>query len=288
MNDRIRCAALKNQKGLRDLSLLPELAEDVVYLDPDDLTGAPEAAVLCAVWLFEDPGAASNVLKARSRNGLPTILLPRYKAGDLASVIGAPSAVVVHATDFDNVEWQDGVAYGVPGVCVLKSALHSGKWAVASGLGIVVLSFRPHAAAGPIVLCTASVGGRAPGARREDQRRLFEHILAEANAARPCRQPTCNTADQLGPVADMDTYFAQTSDRGAAVLLALIACGGDRKANLSDTARQVLGISLDPGEAAKMLALLPEASVDDLSESLRKHGWSAFLKRIEGMVRTGE
>lgn len=288
MNSRLRCAALKEQEGLRDLSLLPDLVDDLVYLDGDELEGAPEAAVLCAVWLFEAPEAASNLLRARGRKGLPTILVPRFKAGDLAPIIGAPSAVMVHAADFDTVEWQDGMAYRVPGVCVLKSALHSGKWAVASGLGIVVLSFRLHAAAGPIVLCTASVGSRAPGAKREEQRRLLEQILSETDAARPCLEPTCDAEVLAGPLADLDTYFRETGDRGAAVLLALIACRGDRKADVVGMARQSLGITLDPDEAVKMLTLLPEVSPEDLSDSLRKHGWSAYLKRVEEMLRTGE
>lgn len=288
MDNGMRCCALKNQKEFRDLSLLSELAENVTWLDSDELGKAPEAAVICAIWLSEAPEEASSLLTARSRKELPTVLLPRYKAGDLSSVIGAPSAVVVHAADFETVEWQDGVAYRVPGVCVLKSALHAGKWAIASGLGVVVLSFRSHAAAGPIVLCTASVAGRAPGVRREEQRRLFERILSEADAARPCLEPPCDAEVPPGPAADLDACFRETDNRGAAVLLALIACGGDRQADLSGTARQILGISLDPDEALKMLARLPEASADELSEGLRKHGWLPYLKRVEGMLRTGD
>jgi hypothetical protein len=285
----MRCVALESQKSLRDLAQLPRLVEEVVWLGMDELTSASEPAVICGIFLSEDEVSAANLIRTRSQKGFATILTPRFKASDLAPLLGAPAGIELKPADFDTVHWEDGAHYSVSGVCHLQTALHAGRWATATGLGPVVLAYRPRSAAGPIVICTALVAGRPLGVDRNEQRRLLQRILAVTESVLPTRAQIDEKSEGSPAAApDLDTYLRETGEHGAALLLTILACNGDRESDLADAAGKVLGLQLNLEEIEQNLKRIPQASVADISSSLKQHGWTAYLRRVEQFLRERE
>ncbi len=283
----MRCASLESQRNFRDLAQLPRLIDEVMWLGMEDLACTSEPVILCGIWLSECAEAAAGFLHARSHKGLSTIVVPRFKAGDLSAILGAPSGIEVHAADFDTVDWEDGRQYAVSGVCYLKTSLHAGRWAVATGLGPVVLSYRPHSAAGQIVLCTASITGRPPGVDRKEQYRLLERILRDVQSSQSSAGQMDSSPRRQVSLLDLVTFLQETGERGASLLLTLFACNGDREADISEVAARVLGLVLSTREVEAGLKRLQEASPEELSAALRKYGWGAHLRRIEQLLREG-
>jgi hypothetical protein len=111
----MRFSALKSQKHLRDLVQLTSLADEVFWLDLEDLAKTAHTAVISGIWLSEYEGA-QTFLKSRSGAGLSTLIVPRFAAGDLAHVIGSPAALKIVAADFNTILWEDGTESEVSGV----------------------------------------------------------------------------------------------------------------------------------------------------------------------------
>src|SRR5262245_14615564 len=116
----LRCAALQNQRSGRDLAQLPELVDEVIWVAETDAENAAEPVVVSALWVADNIERGRNLLRSRSNAGRATVLVPRFKGGDLATLLGAPSAVEVRAGNFDGVSWEDGQQYGVPGVASFR------------------------------------------------------------------------------------------------------------------------------------------------------------------------
>jgi hypothetical protein len=288
-------SALKTQKHLRDLVQLTNLADEVLWLDPEDLSKSTNTAVISGIWLAEYAGAQA-FLKSRSEAGLSTLVVPRFAAGDLAHVIGSPSAFEIKAADFDTLVWEDGTEYEVSGVSFFKTSMHAGRLATAKSLGPAIFYYRSHAVAGAVVMCSAAVTGRPIGIKRTAQKKLLSRIDREIRALVPelskkkknCASPLVSASDCTDPLSGFEAFLHETGEQGAALLLALYACDGERQSRLSQTAEKMLGISLQDNLIEESLPKIPEASKEALSDVLTRFGWGAFLRRVDRLKNPRE
>jgi hypothetical protein len=273
-------AALTTQKGLRDLGSLPGLAESVAWLESGEAATEPAPLVVCGLWLAQSADEARAVLRGRTQAGLTTVVVPRLQAGDLSGLLGAPATIEVVPGEFRGVSW-DGQDYAVPGVAVLETSLHAGKWAVAAGLGTAVLAWRPHAGAGAVVLCTAALTGRPLGVEREQQRQLLERILREAASGTTApRREELSVAERV----PLGTFLDEEGEAGAALLLAWLVAGADEAEAVRSAAQQLLGLELQTPEIKRMLARLVVPGVEEARAELQRRGWGPHLRRLP---RTG-
>jgi hypothetical protein len=277
----MRCAALESQRSGRDLAQLEELAGQVHWIADSAAADIENPLILSGMWVFDNQERGREVLRRRSAAGRMTLLVPRWRAGDIGSLVGASTSVQVRASNFDGVAWEDGQQYAVSGVSSLRTALHAGKWAVATGVGTVLLCFRPHMTAGPIVICTAAVAGRPSGVALEEQRRLLGRILAEADALASPRSTKPTEAPPSKPAADIGTFLREEGPAGAVLLLALLASKGDKAGDLAGSAKLHLGVDLDPGELQRVLGRLPESNGPEMAAALKAFGWGAHLRRVD-------
>ena len=134
----MRLAAPIEQQTDRDLQRLPELADAVLWLDEAALADTPVPAVVTGLWLSADSVRAERLLKTRCVKGYVTLVVPRFAGGDLAGILGAPTAIQVRPGDTETVVWQDGGVYAVSAVSLLETVLPAGRWAV-SERGALVL-----------------------------------------------------------------------------------------------------------------------------------------------------
>lgn len=273
----IRCAAALEQRQGPDLSRLPELVDEVRWLDLTELEQTAEPAVLCGLWIAKDPARARALVKSRVDAGRATVFVPRFKAGDLAPIMGAPTSVDVRAGDFSGVTWEDGQHYAVSGLTFLKTNLHAGQWAVASGLGTAVLSYRQRTSAGQIVICTAAATGRPGGVALSEQRRLFVRILDEIGT--PSHSEAVLEREMEKPT-DLESFLVETGDRGAEVLLALLANTGRNAEDVVRSAMAALHLSLRTEQVERILARLPNVDDEAIEVALREHGWGAYIRRL--------
>ena len=273
------CVALESQKTLRDLAQLPRLVDGFAWVSDTDLADDPRPAVLVGLWLNESAEAA-NVHKRRSGAGAMTILVPRFKAGDFAAVLGARTPVKVLRHDFQHVSWDNQRFFGVPGVTVIRTSLHAGHWAHVQQ-ELAVLGYCAHQGCAPIVLCMPGLCGRPFGVEMTEQRALLDAILSKHFVARPAE----THATQEIRVAESAEDFGMK--HGALVvpmLLAYMTTGGCRKAQDVVTEGWKLGFRLDPEEVAEQLAALPEASVDEVTTALAANGYGGFVRRAKQMT----
>lgn len=288
-------SGLKSQKHLRDLVQLTILADEVLWLDPEDLSKSTDTVVISGIWLTEYAGARA-FLKLRSEAGLSTLVVPRFAAGDLAHVIGSPSAFEIKAADFDTLVWKDGTEYKVSGVSFFKTSMHAGRLANAKILGPSIFYYRSHAAAGPVVLCSAAVTGRPIGIKRAEQKKLLSRIDSEIRALapelykkkKPCPLPCVSASDCKDSLWELEAFLKETGEQGAALLLALYACNGIRQSHLLQTSKEMLGISLQDKMIEESLFKIPETSKETLSDVLTRFGWGAFLRRVDRLKNTRE
>lgn len=272
----MKCAAPIDQQSTRDLQLLPTLVDGVEWVEAKDLDSTRLPLVVGALWLSEEATLAERVLRTRTRSGRTTVVVPRFRGGDLAAVLGTPSAITIRAGEGKAVMWNDGEEFKVSSVSQVDTVLHAGRWA-RTEQGTAVFSYRPHAAAGAIVLCTANVTSRATGVDRAEQARLLGRILTECGAG--AAAPTAG-GQRHAPASDSADFLRIEGPRAAALLLALVACEGDRSADLETIARQRLGLVLDPGDARWLLDRLPEAGLDAIQAALIAAGWGAHLRLL--------
>lgn len=165
----------------------------------------------------------------------------------------------------------------MPGVAVLETSLHAGKWAVATGLGTAVLAWRPHAGAGAVVLCTAALTGRPLGVEREQQRLLLTRILSEAASGTAAPRRDESAAAGLVPLG---TFLDEEAEEGAALLLAWLVAGAEEAEAIRSAAQQLLGLELQKPEVERMLARLVMPGVEEARAELRRRGWGPHLRRL--------
>lgn len=274
----IRLAALDNQKSLRDLAGLPRLCDDVAWLDLETLATANEPAIVVGIWLTDEPAAAKQLLARRSESGLTTIVVPRFKAADLRSVLKTPTSVRVKTGEYESFQWNGGEVIAVPGQTVMETTLHASQCGSVAGSGVTVLSYRPHEAAGAIVLCTAGLASRQLGVEVAQQQRLWQ-LITDRAAAKLSRPAAASELALPTPAANIDELLASGDAQVAAVALAVAVTCGRREPDAVSAAAVRLGFDLAEDNIRRTLARMPEAPFAELEEALHRHGWGSFLRR---------
>ncbi|QDU37641.1 hypothetical protein Mal4_19560 [Maioricimonas rarisocia] len=283
----MRVVGLDSQKSLRDLAGLPRVCDDVGWLEAEALADAPEPAVIVGLWLFEEPTAARRLLEKRAAAGGVTIVVPRFRAGDLKTVLQAPSSVRVKVGDFDSFELEDGTELPLPGQTVVETPLHTGQWGDVAGLGVTVLGYRPHEGAAAIVLCTAGLASRRFGVDAAQQKLLLGRIVDRATVKNATGKAMATKTELIQPAGSIEELLLADDSDAAAVALVLAVNGATRdSASVATTARQ-LGFELTSESIARTLVRMPEASAEEMEAALKQHGWGAFLRRSRMILAEG-
>ncbi len=273
------CVALESQKALRDLAQLPRLIDDLAWVGETDLAGDPRPAVVVGLWLNESAEAAT-VLKRRGGAGAMTILVPRFKAGDFAAVLGAPTPVKVQRHEFQQVTWDNQRIFGVPGVTVIRTSLHAGHWAHAQQ-ELAILGYCVHQGSAPVVLCMAGLCSRLFGVEMAEQRSLLDAILSKHCVERPAEVPA---TQELRTAESAEHFVLKHGAPAVPMLLAFTATRGSRNAQDLITAGWKLGFQLKFDEVAAQLAGLPEVSVDEVTTALAANGYGGFVRRAKRIM----
>lgn len=282
----MRIAALDEQQSLRDLAGLPRLCDEVVWCDVDTLTTTADPAVIVGLWLFDDPGRARKLIESRSEAGLTTVIVPRFKAGDLRVVLRTPTSARLKPGEYEAFQWDDGTGVNVAGQTLVETTLHKGQWGTVAGMGMAVLAFRSHEAAGWTVLCTASVTSKKFGVDVDAQRWLLGQIVRRASetgptGTGPVGQPPVRTAETV------DELLAGGDAHAPAVVLAVALNDGDRDPESVSNTLGRIGFELSADDILPTLSCLPETEVAELEQALRQYGWGAYLRRARLVLAEG-
>jgi len=283
----IKIAALEPQRSMRELAGLPRICDELEWCSAEQLAIARNPAVVVGMWLYESPAESKKLLSARASSGLTTILVPRFKAGDLHSFIKSPSSVQLTIGEFNGFQWQDGAACVVPGQTIIKTKLHNGQWGGIAGLGSTVLGFREHEASGWIVICTAAVSSRQFGVETQSQRSLLEQIILRTLDSR-----SINVSDRIDQSTVVTPVPAQqllaTEDTNAAAIVLAIAISNGKR-DMPSVSRSLSRIGFDVSEDAieQTLARLTDESVDSMESALKQYGWGAHLRRGRAVFANG-
>lgn len=281
----MRIAALQEQKSLRDLAGLSRLCDEVTWCDADSLTNTLDPAVIVALWLFDQPGPARKLIDARSESGLTTILVPRFKTGDLKIVLKSPTSVRIKAGGYDEFQWDDDTGVNVGGQTVIDSSLHKGQWGSVAGMGETVLAYRAHEAAGWTVLCTAAVTSKKFGVDVEAQRWLLQEMIKRAAATAPAPSAASESVP-VQPAESIADLFA--SDQHApAVVLAVALNEGDRGVETVANTLSRIGFELSTDDIQATLLRMPDQTSDEMERALKQSGWGAYLRRGRSVLAQG-
>lgn len=294
----MKFSALKAQQHLRDLIQLPRLCDDgIVWIESDRIAMTKEPLIICGLWLSEEPDAG-NILTSRSKSGLSTLIVPRFKAGDLAGVLNAPASIEITPSDFSSILWEDQTLFNISGVSYFKTSLHAGRLAIAKNLGTTLFYYRSHAAAGPILCCSAAVTGKPIGVKIKEQELLLGQIFSKIKSLEPTliqektdKGATLSEIEDLSADNSIDGFLSRTGEQGAALILALIACNGTHETHVPDitaAAKEMLGIVLSEKEAIKNVKSLPKAPREEMEAALVRFGWGAFIRRLESQKKSRE
>ena len=274
----MRIAALEQQRTLRDLAGLSRLCDDIVWHEATALSQVADPAIIVGLWLSEEPGQAMKFIAARSKAGFTTIIVPRFKAGDLRAVIKAPSAVKLKLGEYDAFQWDDDSGVEVPGQTVIETTLHAGQWGAIAGLGVTVLAYRPHEGAGWIVLCTAGVTSRRFNVNVEAQRLLISRIIERTSESAPSL-PNLVPTESLRVAGSFEELLAGGDANAPVVMLAVTLAEGRRELSVVANTLKRMGFDRSNEAIEKILLRMPDQSIDELANALRKYGWSAYLRR---------
>jgi hypothetical protein len=271
------CIALQTEKRNIDLVNLERIAT-TRWISEDEAGTVRSALLISGQWAAANVTAATELFENRSRAGLVTIVVPKYRPGDWTRMMRAPTDVHIVASEFSSFEWGPN-HYSIPGFVVFRTALHAAKWAEAAGVGIVLLGYRRSAMAGAVVLCSAVLAGRVPGVPMEHQRQLLNAILratgehgGSLKTLQPARPKRFN---------NLDEFLEQENERGAVFLIGSLLASDHTVAAIVQVLRQRLNVGVRPDDIADMNGRVPEVSKDGMRAALRKHGWGAFLRRLD-------
>jgi hypothetical protein len=276
------CFGLDIHSSAADLRMLPQMLGTTQWVPISAAANAEGVLVVPGLWLADDPRQAADVIRDRSSAGRHTLVVPRFRAGALRTVLGSPSAVDIAAAEFKSFEWGDQ-HYPIPGFTVIRTSLHAGKWGEAPGVGTVLLAYRPNTISGAIVLCAAALTSRLVGVSPDMQKVLLHRIIGAASA------PTVNTTDSIEstpatiPVS-IDEFLEQEREIGAAYLLCRLAAIDPDSADLTEIAKDYLAIQLSAEEAGRLKQRFPPAQNADIRAALRRFGWGAHLRRLSSQA----
>lgn len=281
-----RIAALEEQKSLRDLAGLTRLCDEVVWCDVETLSTTTDPVVIVGLWLFDQPGPARKVIDARSEAGLTTIIVPRFNTGDLRVVLKAPTSVRLKAGEFGEFQWDDDSSVNVGGQTLIDTTLHKGKWGSVAGMGLAVLAYRAHEAAGWTVLCTAAITSKKFGIDVEAQRWLLHKIINRTAETAPALT-NGNPPVEIQPSGSVAELLAGNDSNAPAVVLAVALNDGHRDAeSVANTLRRI-GFELSAEEILRSLSRLPDEPTAGLERALRQSGWGAYLRRGRCVLAEG-
>jgi hypothetical protein len=282
----IRIAALEEQKPLRDLAGLSRLCDEVVWCDAATLATTIAPAVIVGLWLFDESASARKLIEARSEAGLTTVIVPRFKTGDLRGVLKAPTSVRLKPGEYDAFQWDDGTGVSVAGQTLVETTLHMAQWGAVAGMGVAVLAYRAHEAAGWIVLCTAGITSKKFGVDVEAQRWLLRQIVKRTSESAPVRsstgvQPTAQVA------ASVDELLVGGDANAPVVVLAVALNDGERDLESVSNTLSRIGFALSEDVIASTLLQLPDQQTDELERALRQCGWGSYLRRGRSILAEG-
>lgn len=271
-------AALEKQREVREIAGLERLGRPVHWLDAKAATQSPLPLVVTGSLAVEIPSMLRPVLIERMRAGRHSLLVPRFRPGDLAPVLDAPATIEVLTGETSELTWQGGT-FRVPGSVLFRTKLHAGRWAVADGRGAQVLAYQPTTARGRVVLCAASVTIARPGTRADDQQRLFTALLqACTNEAEPKTSATAPAPSEQMSAKDVLTAHAKV---GPGFLLALLAgAPADNPAAIVERAQRLCGVLLEIDQVAAVVGRL-SATREEIEMALCQAGWTAFVRRCK-------
>lgn len=272
------CVGLEIHQSSADLQMVPHLVDDVQWVPLSAAAGAQAPLVLPGLWMADSPRQATDLLRERCSAGFHTIVVPRFRAGALTTILGCPSAVEILPGEFKSFEWGSHHV-PIPGFTVIKTALHAGKWGEAPGVGTVLLAYRPHMAAGAIVLCAAMVATRVVGVSSEIQKHLMQSVIEAASA--PIASPV-DSIEAVPPVqpVSVDEFLHQERELGAAYLLSRLAAADQDASDLTAVAKAYLGILLPVEDVVRLQQRVPPAKAAEIRLALQRFGWGAHLRRL--------
>lgn len=283
----MRFAALEEQKTLRDLAGLTRLCDEVVWCDVDNLATITDPALIVGLWLFDESGPARKLIEARSDAGLTTIIVPRFKAGDLRVVLNAPTAVRLKAGEYEAFQWDDDTGVNVGGQTLIETTLHKGQWGAVAGNGETVLAYRAHEAAGWIVLCTAVVTSKKFGVDLEAQRWLLGEIIKRTSESTPA-PVNVKRSGNVCPVESVTELLDGSDANAPAVVLAAALNDGDRGVGAVSNTLSRIGFELSTVEIEQALSRMPDETTAELERALRQAGWGAHLRRGRSILAQGD
>jgi len=282
----MRIATLDEQRSLRDLAGLPRLCDEVVWCDLDTLSTTADPALIVGLWLFDEPGAARKLLEARGESGLTTVIVPRFKSGDLRRVLQTPTSLRLKPGEYDAFQWDDDTGVNVAGQTLIDSSLHKAQWGSVAGMGVTVLAYRAHEAAGWIVLCTAAVTSKKFGVDVDAQRWLLGQIIRRAAESAPAQ--TSSDGQATVPMAASVSDLLVGDDANApAVVLAVVLNSGDRGLDVVSHTLNRIGFEVPAGAIEATLSRLPPQELVELEQALRQCGWGAYLRQGRRVLAEG-
>src|SRR5579872_3876177 len=125
MQRSLSCAALEVERTGVDMRHLPDIADAVRWLAPEEAAVAPEVLVVSGVWVWSNVKAAIEVFTRRPATELHTIIVPRHRPGNWLPLLRTPVDIEAVAAEFRSFEW-GAEHYGVPGFTVFQTSLHAG------------------------------------------------------------------------------------------------------------------------------------------------------------------
>lgn len=270
--------ALEIQREVREIAGLERLGRPVHWLDTNAAAQSPLPLVVTGALAMEASTLLRAVLIERMRAGRHSLLVPRFRPGDLAPVLDAPAAIEVLTGETATLTWQ-GDAFRVPASVLFRTKLHAGRYAVVDGRGAQVLAYQPTTARGRVVLCAASVTTARPGARADDQQRLFAALLRVCTNE-PEPEATATAPTPTGPLSATELLSAH-GNVGPGMLLALLAgAPAGNPAAIVERAQRLCGVRLEIEQVAALVGRLT-ATPEEIETTLRQAGWTAFVRRCK-------
>ncbi|MBT2989946.1 MAG: hypothetical protein KME65_13410 [Candidatus Thiodiazotropha sp. (ex Ctena orbiculata)] len=261
---------------------MPNFVDTVDWLDDEALLSYESLVVICGLWLAEEPEKTGMLLQERSNSGRSTLIVPRYRGGDLASIIGAPTAVEIKPGDADEVEWEEDRGYAVSSVSYLQTSLHTGRCGK-SKQGLVILCFRPSTAGGIVVVCTAALFSRSIGVSKAEQAALFGRIRAKLDSLEVVRPKASQETGYEAKAENLDAFLDEEGAEGAALLLAMVA-DEQGTGSLGVNVQNLLGLELPARRLDHLQNRMPQAAPEEISAVLRRRGWAAYVRRISQLA----
>lgn len=270
----MKVVAPTSQRTLRDLALLDSQAE-VTWLDSDGLAMARDPLV-CSAQMLSEPTAA-GLLTRRMDAGLPTLLVPRFQAGDLTALLGSGQPIRIGPGEAETTQWHDGTSYPVPARAAIVTAIGHGRWLAHRDL-CAGLAWRRTAALGTVVLCTAACCQRHPSIPQDAQRALLLRLV-EAVLDQTRLPPQGVTALTVERYADADAFLSAEGPDAAALLLARCI---DPTADSAVAIAQYLHCEVAADRLEQLQSRCPVGDAAQITPALRRHGWGAHLRTAKG------